>query len=281
MNKWWMRYYKQDEANDGTQGGAGGGSGEGGENKGGDEGGEPKGGDGNPGKTQISDTEAALLKENLQKKTKITDLQTKLTQATESLKAFEGIDPVAVKALLAKQKADEDKLLEDKGDFDRLKQRMSEEHTTVVTGLNDQIKELQDQLNSKNGTVNELTVGAQFNNSPYIKEKLILTPNKAKALYESHFELVDGQVVGFDKPRGAASRTAFVDATGASLAFDAVMTKLIDSDPEKDSLLRSTIKAGANSGGQPNTKVNLQKDAGGEKSSVDKIANGLKGLKPS
>lgn len=277
MNKFQRNFFARfmDEANDGTEGGAGGATNNEPANPAGTE-----GGDGSGTKPQISDADAKLLKENLKKKEQIQDLTTKLTQATENLKAFEGLDPVAIRALVAKQKQDEEEKLAAKGDFDALKARMAEEHVNVVTGLNAQIEALKADLAGHSTLVNELTVGSQFNNSTYIKDKLILTPNKAKALYASHFELVDGQVVGYDKPRGVANRTAYVDATGAALSFDGVIGKLIEADPEKDSLLRSTVKPGANSGNEA-TKFKTDDSLKGDKSSLDRISSGLKGLKSS
>ncbi|MEZ6841307.1 DUF6651 domain-containing protein [Acinetobacter baumannii] len=59
------------------------------------------------------------------------------------------------------------------------------------------------------------TVGAQFNQSQYIKQDLIYTPTKLRALYGNHFEIEDGKVVGYDKPAARQSelRSSIVMAT--------------------------------------------------------------------
>jgi len=273
-----------DEADDGTGGSSGGGVTDDDKNKkpddkGGE--GDNAGDDGKKGgqKPTLTDQEAALLKENLKKKEKLEQLTQELSQAKDKLKEFEGLDAAEIKAMIAERKQNEERELEQKGDYERLKQRMADEHTKVVTGLQDQIKALSEQLGQSTSQINELTIGTQFNNSAYIKEKLILTPSKAKALYASHFEFENGAVVGYDKPRGAAGRTAFVDAVGNPLAFDEVVTKLVEADPEKDSLLRSLVKTGANSGNDGSFKHKKTADDAVDTDSLSKISQGLKGLK--
>jgi hypothetical protein len=278
-NKLWFKRY-MDKATDGTEGGAGGGAGSDGNPAGGNDddksaGGEGEGGE--PKKPAISDETAKLVKENMQRKEKIQKLEAELTQAKETAKQFEGIDPVAVKALLAKQAEEETKALEAKGQWDTLKQQMVEAHSTEKSTLEQRIKDLQAQLDGATGNIQELTIGSQFSNSPFIKDKLLLPASKAKVVYGSHFDFVDGQVVGFDAPKGAAKRAPLVDGAGNPLSFDLAIQKLVEADPEKDSLLRATIKPGAGSDTEP---VNKSIKTGDDNpSSVNKIAAGLKGLK--
>lgn len=282
MNKWWMRYYKQDEANDGTEGGAGGGaSGAEGGNDDGNEGNPDdggKGGEEDKGKPKVSDAEAKLLKENMKRKQEADNLKAQLTQANETLKQFEGIDPVAVRELLKKQKDEELAQLEAKGQWEALKESMAKEHQAEKTNLLTEKEALKAELQKSLATINELTIGSQFSNSTFIKEKLLMTPNKARVVYASHFDFVDGQVVGYDKARGEPNRAPLVNASGEPLSFDLAMQKLIDSDPEKDSLLRATVKPGANSDSEKSSKVDDSKDKA-QVSSLDKITAGLKGLK--
>lgn len=282
MNKWWQRYYKMDEAGDGTEGGAGGGSGsEGGEEGGaeGSEGSDDGKGEGDDGKKPgISDAEAKLLRENMKRKEEAEKLKKQLAQANETLKQFEGIDPTAVRDLLKKQKDEELAQLEKKGQWDVLRESMAKEHQTEKSTLTSQIEALQNDLKKSLSTINELTIGSQFSNSPFIKEKLLMTPNKAKVIYGSHFDFVDGEVVAYDKPRGADNRSPLVNGSGDPLSFDLAMQKLIDADPEKDSLLRPTIKPGANSNSENPRKLDASKDKE-QASSLDKITEGLKGLK--
>lgn len=247
------------------EGGAGTGDGD---DKAGDNKDDKKGG--------VSDNEAKLLKEVMDKKSKLEKLNSDLAQAKEQLKKFEGIDPDAVRNLLKQQEDAENKKLEEKGEWDRLRTRMAEEHSKQVEGLQKQVGDATAALNAALAQINDLSVGSLFNQSTFIREKTTLPPSKARALYASHFEFKDGQVVGFDKPKGADNRTAFVDSMGNALGFDEVMGKLIETDPDKDYLLRSTMKPGAGSeSSKPNNKP---ADGGASKDGVSKIADGLKGL---
>jgi hypothetical protein len=230
-------------------------------------------------KTGPSDEEARLLKENMKKKGELTKAAADLAELQAKLKLFDGIDPDAVKKLLDEQKDAETKSLEAKGDYDRLRQRMGEEHLKETQTLKDQIANLSGELGKTKGTVNELSIGTQFGQSKFISGELTLTPSKARLIYADHFDLEDGKVVGYDKPRGSANRTALVDQYGNSVGFDDAMRKIIDADPEKDDLLKSKAKPGASSDSK---KSNASADKGKALTdSVSKIQAGLVGLKVS
>jgi hypothetical protein len=231
------------------------------------------------GEKKPTDEEAKLLKDVMQKKAKLQESETALAEAREQLKRFEGIDPEAVRALLKEKSDAETAALEAKGEWSRLKERMAAEHSTEKQSLESRIAELQSALSARDGQINELTIGTQFSASQFINNELALTPAKARVIYGEHFELVDGKVVGYDKPKSAASRTPIVDASGNTLSFDEALKKIIDADPEKDFLLKSKVKAGAGSA----STVPAGKQAGvtktdAEAKGVSRIASGLKGL---
>jgi hypothetical protein len=226
-----------------------------------------------------TDEEAKLLKEVMQKKGKLDEANQALEAAREQLKKFDGIDPEAVRALLKEKSDAETAALEAKGEWSRLKERMAGEHATEKKSLEDKIAELQGQLVARDGQINELTVGAQFSTSQFISNELALTPAKARVIYGEHFELVEGKLVGYDKPKGAANRTPIVDASGNSVAFDEALKKIVEADPEKDFLLKSKVKPGAGSA----SPVAAGKQAGNtraepETKGLSRIASGLKGL---
>jgi hypothetical protein len=198
-----------------------------------------------------------------------------LTKAQAQLKAFDGIDPEAVRKLLAEQKTAEEKGLEAKGDWDRLKTRMAEEHTRTLTEQTTKLTAAEQKLQEALNTINELSIGTLFGQSKFISDELTLTPAKAKMIYASHFDLEEGKVVGYDKPRGSAGRTAQVDAYGNPVDFETAMKKIIEADPEKDYLMKSKMKPGA---GSDSKKMDVKPQAG-EKSGLDKITAGLKDLK--
>lgn len=220
-----------------------------------------------------TDEEAKLIKENMAKKEQ---LRKKDEELAALKKQFEGIDPEAVRKLLAEQKSAEDQALEKKGDYERLKARMAEEHGKEVTSLKAQLEALQGEKSKLSSTINDLTVGTQFGQSQFISGELTLTPAKARVIYGDYFDVEDGKIVGYDKPRGSASRTALVDQYGTAVGFDAALRKIVEADPEKDHLLKSKVKAGASSDSKK-ASGDVQKEASGD--SMSKIAAGLKGLK--
>jgi len=242
------------------------------------------GGEGGEGKSKLSDREAELLKENMDKKRKLKEAQDALAAANERLKAFDGVDPNELRQLLAereearKEKEEaERKALEAKGDWERLKQMMAEEHEKVVGTLKGELDTTKNALSAAQAQIVDLTIGAQFSNSAFINDELVLTPSKARQIYGSHFELVDGRVVGYDKPAGAKDRTPLVDGAGNPLPFEAALKKLVDADPDRERLVRSKLKEGAGSK-TTNDKVDPKTP---EVYGVHRIAAALSKTKPS
>jgi hypothetical protein len=76
---------------------------------------------------------------------------------------------------------------------------------------------------------------------------LTLTPSKTRALYGSYFAVEGSKIVGYDKPAGAADRTPLVDAGGKPLSFDDALKRIIDMDPEKDTITAKKLVPGAGS----------------------------------
>jgi hypothetical protein len=269
-------------AGDGSGGAGDGAGGAGGAGAAGtdDKGGQGSGVDDKSGKKGPSDEEARLLKENMKRKEELRKAGEDKAALEAKLKQFDGIDPDAIRKLLDEQKTAESKQLEAKGDWERLKARMAEEHTREVGTIKQQLEALQAQLAKSNGTINDLSIGSKFGQSQFISEEMTLTPAKARVIYGDHFDLVDGEVVGYDKPRGSANRTAIVDGYGNAVAFDAAMAKIVESDSEKDHLLKSKIKSGAGSESKKSSGSQQQQSKSTEgMSSLSKIANGLAGLK--
>lgn len=187
---------------------------------------------------KTDDEKAALLREVMDKKTKLKDVE-------EKLKSYEGIDPDRYKALIAKEVERERAEAEQKGDFERVKQMMAEAHKADKADLERTIEDLKSQLNGQGEVIDRLTVGNTFGSSKFIRDNMVLSPTKTRVLYGAHFESENGEVVAYDKPRGAANRTKLVNASGDPLSFDQALAKIVDADPDKKDVLRSTVKPGA------------------------------------
>jgi hypothetical protein len=212
---------------------------------------------------------AKLLREVMEKKTKLKEAEKKATDAAAALAAYEGVDPAKVKELLKKEKDAETTAAEARGDFDRVKSMMAEEHTKEKKSLEDRIKDLEGALSGKDEAINTLTIGNDFGSSTYIKEHLTLTPAKSRQLYGSHFETEDGRSVGYDKPKGAANRTKLVNASGDPLPFDEAFKRIIDADPDKETLLKAKVVPG--SGSNSNQTKTVEKKTAAGLSGVDRI----------
>jgi hypothetical protein len=247
--KWISKRALRDEAGEpGDGGNGGGGSGEGSQtdgNQGAGNGGNEGGGQGG---SKPTETEAKLLKEVMQKKQALKELQDQLKKTEER---FAGIDPDAVRTLLETQKQKEQEELEKRGEFERVKQSIIEQNKAEKAALQKQIDELKSgsssTIDSLQRQLVELTVGRSFGDSSFVRDQLTLTPAKARVVYGAHFEVQDGAIVGFDKPVGAKDRTMLVDATGNPLKFDAALERLVQADPDRDQLIRSKMRNGANS----------------------------------
>jgi hypothetical protein len=65
-------------------------------------------------------------------------------------------------------------------------------------------------------------------------------------------------VVAYDKPAGATDRTVLVDGSGNPLSFDKAIERIVDADPDRDTLRKSKMRAGAgsnNDGGKPPVNI--------------------------
>lgn len=245
---WWMKYYTprlQEAASGDNDGAGGGGQGDDAAAKAAAEAAAAAAAAGKP-----SDAEAKLIKEVMAKKELLKKQADDLAAAQAALKQFEGIDVEAVKQLMADQKAAAEKKLAEAGEWDRLRKQMADENERVVAGVRAENQTLQSTLQSTQAMIADLTVGASFSSSAFVREDLIIPASKVRALFGGHFEFKDGKVVGYDKPAGASERTPLVDATGESLSFEAALRKIVEADADRDGLLRSKAKPGAGSSGQ-------------------------------
>lgn len=270
------RLYRN-ESGDGGDGGNGGSGGDGGQGGKGDqgEGGQGSGEKKTEGDKKPSDEEARLLKENMKRKEENATLKRQIEELQglqSTLNELGGLD--ALKTLVGEKKTAEEKQLEAKGDFERLKQRMAEEHTKEVGKLKAQIDAISGDLNKSKATINELMIGGQFGQSKFISEDTVYTPAKARVLYGDHFEIVDGKVVAYDKPKSAGNRTALVDSYGNPVGFDEALRKIVEADPERDYILKDKGKPGANSQSRQGEPKKTQPEASG----TAKIAAGLKAM---
>lgn len=232
-----------------------------GEGEGGDDGQEPQipptssdKGEGD----KPSDREAELLREVMKRKGNEQTLKGQISDLEGKLAQFDGIDVEQVRQLLTEKTERETKELEERGEFDRVKEQMKEAHAAELQKtkqtLEGRVGELQSALDAATSQITELTIGRSFSDSSFVRDSLTLTPSKARVVFGSHFELKDGAVVAYDKPSGEQGRTVLVDGSGEPLPFDEAIKKIVETDPDADHLIRSKVKQGAGSGSERGTK---------------------------
>lgn len=213
-------------------------------------------------KTGPTDAEAKLLKELMTQKDTVKQTKTALEQAQAQLKAFEGIDPVAVRTLIEENAAKETKTLEDKGEWDRVKGIMIASHADAIKIKDERIAELEATIAQNGSELNKLTIGHKFAASTFIDKELTIGVSHAEKLYGAHFERKDGKIIGYDKPASASDKTPLVGADGEPLDFDDALKSLVEKDSEADRLKRAKILPGAGGGGDKHVDKTKKDDNG-------------------
>lgn len=240
--------------------------------------------DNNGGEPQITETdknnENTSVNEEVEKlKKEKADLLKEVMAKKEKLKEYEGIDASEAKRLLNEKKAAEEaaaaaekEKLEKENNWEALKKQMVEENDKVIKGLNDQITALKEELENNKKERETLFMNNKFEESKYIRENLVLSPNKTKVLYGSYFEVENGELVAYNSPKGSSNRVRLVDANGNNLEFDKAIEKIVGQDPDKNTLLKSKAHVGAGS----NVNITGNGEALKQKmSTYEKILQGL------
>lgn len=216
------------------------------------------------------DATAALLREVMEKKNKLRDAENKL-------KDYEGVDPAEYRALKAEKAAAAQAAAEAKGDFERVKAMMAEQHKAEKDAVEAQLAAERAERAKDRQVIDGLTLGNAFANSEFITNELVLSAEKTRVVYGQHFEVKDGKIVAFNKPAGAADRTEMVDASGKPLAFEAALKAIVEADPDKKDIVRSKMKPGA--GSKSDAPTNGDKGKNDAKDTTlrgrDRIAAGL------
>ncbi len=216
-----------------------------------------------------SDEEARLLQDLMKHKKAAREAQAKL-------KDYDGVDVEEYKRLKQASADAAQAELEAKGQFDEVKRQMREAHDQEITTIRAESEEKDKTIAELKAQIEELTVGSSFGSSKFLKEETLLPPSKARRLYGEHFEIEDGKVVAYDKPKGAANRSPLVDGRGDPLPFEDAISKIFKADPDSKEMLRSALRPGSDSD-PSNAKSDPAKDQK-PMSRQEKIASGLSSL---
>jgi hypothetical protein len=166
----------------------------------------------------------------------------------DELKSLRDAKAVADKAAADKAAADlaaEQDRLKKEGNWEALRQAMTEEHTRQVQAANEELTTLRGTVAAQAKEISDLLIGRSFNDSGFLANETVMTPAKARIIYGPHFEIEAGKIVPYDQPRGSTNRKPLVDAKGSPLAFDEAIKRIVEVDPDRDSLLKAKVKPGA------------------------------------
>lgn len=205
---------------------------------------EGDGDDNKPSKSGLSDEAAKLLRDVMKHKDRAKQYEDEL----KVLKSALGdLKPEDVTTLVQQQKEQERLQLEKRGEYDRILEQVRQEQTREKTSLSEQINALREQLNERDAKIEEMTIGRSFSESAFIREKSRIPASIARKEFGTHVDLLDGQIVVFDKPRGAAERTPIVDANGGYKSFEEAIAHLYTSHPDSKDLIKAQGKPGSGS----------------------------------
>lgn len=210
-----------------------------------------------------TDREAELLREVMSKKAKIQELEDKhkdvdvdlyKTMLAERAERDQEAQRLEQERLKAEGKFDE-LLAAQKRQSDSAIAQVKSQYEQELTGKIGELSTLQQQLAAQQQLIESLTINNSFANSQFIRDELVpaFSPTRTQKLYGEHFDVIEGKITPFDKPRGDKDRTVMVDKNGAPLAFEEAIARLVDADPDAAAMKRSKHKNGAASGtsGQP------------------------------
>lgn len=224
---------------------------------------------------EASKEEAKTDEEKAQLLKDVMKWKEKARTAEAEAKKYEGIDPEKARKALEAQAAAERKELEAKGEYQRIIQQVADESQAKVKAAEDKVAEVQAQLEALQESIQRSDIASRFANSTFVRDSLVISGAKVQNLYGAHFDVVEGELVAYDKPRGEKDRTPLVDDKGQNLPFEAALEKVVKSDPEWERLTKANLKKGPGSTTQnldPNNRE-VPKD------SRSMIAKGLGSLK--
>lgn len=188
----------------------------------------------------LKQEKANLLKEVMAKKAK--------------LQEYEGINAEEAKKLLEEKKKAEEaqkkaemEQAEKENNWEAVKKQMNEQHEAQKNELQKQIDSLREQIAQNQKEKETLLINNKFEESRFIRENLVLSPNKTRALYGSYFDVEGSELVAYNAPKGSANRARLVDVNGNNLTFDKAIEKIVNLDPDKNTLLKSKVHVGSGS----------------------------------
>jgi len=197
---------------------------------------------------ETQDKKAKLKAERAEKES----IAAKLKEAEDKI-ALYGADPDKVAELLKAESDREEAALLEAENFKEAKEKAAKDAQDRIDAVKEaaekEKKDLQEQLDKRDSQQEELLRTNTFANSIYIREKLTVGVKRARALFDSHYDVgEDGDLVAYDAPVGAPNRKMILNERGDPASFEESFEKIIEADEDRDTLKRTKVKVGSGSG---------------------------------
>ena len=171
-------------------------------------------------------------------------------EATEKLKAFEGIDAEAARKALSTVANLDGKTMVDAEQAEQSKQAAIQ----AVVGERDAAKQETEKLK---GAFANTMIGAQFAQSKFVQDKLIVPASMVAATFSRHFSVEDMDTAPRLVAKGADGNPIYSRSTpGAVADFDEALETLVNAYPHRDEITKGAGKPGSGApgsgGGGPN-----------------------------
>jgi len=162
------------------------------------------------------------------------------------LKQFDGIDPdLARKSIEIAGKLDAKQLI-DAGKVDELKKQITDQFNTQLNEKSNSLSQLQAKIDA-------MQIDGIFSNSDFVRNSVAIPHDIFKDSFSKYFKVEDGQIVAYDK---AGNRLLSKIKAGEHATPEEAFQILVESHPQKDTLVRADTGAGSGSkgagGGRPN-----------------------------
>lgn len=160
-------------------------------------------------------------------------------QAEEKLRAFEGLDAGKAREALDKLKDIDTSKLIDAGKLEEVKKQISSEYETKIAAEKAAREALQTQYDGER--INNL-----FAASDFVKERIAVPSDMFKDSFGKYFKIEDGKIVAYDR---AGNRVMSKKNIGDYADPSEALELLVDTHPQRDTILRVDVGSGSGSGG--------------------------------
>lgn len=196
--------------------------------------------DGNPVYVDASGQEMVMQQDSISKlNAEAKQLREARDSAETKLKAFDGLDPKAAREAIEKLKDVDLSKMVDAGKLDEVKEEVKRQMQSLLDESNKQ----RDEALSERDTTK---INAFFASNEFLRDSLAVPRDFVESAYRNNFKVENGEIVAYNnKGERIDSKENIGDYASPSEALKI----LIESRPDKDTILRADVGSGTGSDG--------------------------------